>query len=138
LLETVGSDAFGKAPIQTLNFVGKKPDGNEIERVCGVLLNGYPSAVDTGFSAGQITTFKFSLGAEVLELSSPALETYINGVLALNKEDIDLLSSITSGTLDLCSAGVDVGSLSAPGTLIDTIKQGEQMYIWSGSAWTAA
>jgi hypothetical protein len=79
------------------------------------------------------------LGKEVLELASSALKTYINGVLALNKTSTAaLLVSVTSGTLDLCGAEVDVTSLTTHGTLIDTIKQGEQVYTWSGSAWTAA
>jgi hypothetical protein len=125
LLVTVGNNAFSGVPLRTLNFVGKKPGENEISRVCGLLSKG---------QSGSITTFNFSLGTEVLELSSPALETYIDGVLALSRPS--LISNITSGTLDLCGAEIEIGSLSAPGTLMDTIKQGEQLYTWSGSAWT--
>jgi hypothetical protein len=121
---SVGSGAFNGPKIRIFNFVGKKPSGNEIERVCD-LLSGKGQS-------GDITTFKFSLSAEVSK-ECEDLVTYINDVLALDRPD--LLSSITSGTLDLCGAGVEIGSLSEPGTLIDTIKQGEQLYKWNDSQW---
>jgi hypothetical protein len=131
LLETVGEKVFQTSLfIRTLNLIGKKTSGNEISRVCGVL-----AGPNTYLSAGQITTFKFSLGAKILALSSSVLKTYINGVLALNKANINLLKNITSGTLELCGAQVEISSLSAPGTLIDTIKQGEQLYKWNVSQW---
>jgi hypothetical protein len=128
LLSNIDEDAFFGAPIETLNLVGKKPSGNEIDRVCGLLNKG---------QTGSITTFKFLLSKEVCEECGD-LVTYINDVLALNKEDAALLNAVESGTLDLRGAEVEVSTLSEPGTLIDTIKQGEQVYTWSGSAWTAA
>jgi hypothetical protein len=123
LLVSVGSNIFSAVPLRTLNLVGKKPGGNGISDVCGLLSTGQGQS-------GSITTFNFSLG-----VTPSNLNTYIDGVLALNKASIPLLSSITSGTLDLCGAEVEMSSLSAPGTLINRIKQGEQIYTWNGSAW---
>jgi hypothetical protein len=111
--------------------MGRTPGGNRIATVCGLLAGKSQS--------GNIETFNFSLGQEVRDLSEAELTDYLNAVLALNKEDIPLLSYVTSGTLDLGKVAVGVTTdLTAHGTLFDTIKHGDASYTWRGSAWTAA
>jgi hypothetical protein len=83
---------------------------------------------------GNIETFNFSLGDEVLYLAATELTNYINDVLALNKPS--LLTYVTSSTLDLSGATVNISALTAHGDLFDKIKQGGSEYVWDDeSAW---
>jgi hypothetical protein len=126
-LSSVGSSAFSSVPLSTLNLIGHNTAGNGISSSCSAL---------TGKGLGTtIRTFNFILGPELI--SQTNIVSYINNILSLTRAEISLLSGVTSGTLDLQNASVNISGLTAyaSGRLIDTIKAGATSYVWNGSTW---
>jgi hypothetical protein len=123
-LSSVGDNAFHRVPLLTLNLFGRVTPSNNITGACSLLAGKGQTA--------SITTFNFSLGAEVTELDELELIDYLNNVIELERPAL-LTSALCM--LDLGNAEVEISELTSHGDLFDTIKQGENTYTWSGAIW---